>query len=121
VCTRNSFGAVSSVMLLVSGMKAAERESPFQMVLTTQATDLRNLLAVDARRREVLVLCIAVSASDEDGVVRSADDPHRQKEIERANYNHVAINCLKQSTRKPNIGYFHAGRVSWLCEKAATA
>jgi hypothetical protein len=64
VCTRNSFGAVSAVMLLVSGMKTAERETPFQMTLTTQATDLRNLLVVDARRREVLVLCIAVSASD---------------------------------------------------------
>jgi hypothetical protein len=36
-----------------SGMKAAERESPLQVALTTQATDLRNLLAADARRRDV--------------------------------------------------------------------
>ena len=70
---------------------------------------------------EMLVLCIAVSASDEDGVVRSADDPHCPKEVDRANYNHVAINCPKQSTRNPNIDHVRAGPVSWLCKKAATA
>jgi len=59
-------------------MKAAERESPFQVALITQATDLRNLLAA-MLAAEMLVLCIAVSASDEDGVVRSADDPQLSK------------------------------------------
>jgi hypothetical protein len=34
-------------------MKAAEQESPFQVALSTQATDLRDLLAADARRRDV--------------------------------------------------------------------
>jgi hypothetical protein len=41
-------------------MKAAERESLFQVALTTQATDLRNLLAA-MLAAEMLVLCIAVS------------------------------------------------------------
>jgi hypothetical protein len=77
VRTRNSFGAVSSVMLSCSGMKAAERESPFQMALTTQATDLRDLLAAGARRRDVHF--VAVSARDEHGVVRPADDPLSSK------------------------------------------
>jgi hypothetical protein len=44
-----------------------------------------------------------------------------KKEVDRANYNHVAIDCPKQSTRKPHISHFHTGRVSWLCKKAATA
>jgi len=45
-------------------MNAAERESPFQVALTTQATALRNLLAA-MLAAEMLVLCIAVSARDE--------------------------------------------------------
>src|SRR5438552_17985509 len=81
-----------------SGMKAAERKSPYQVALTTQATDLRNLLAamLDA---EMLVLCIAVSASDEDGVVRPADDPHCQKEVPLSAKQSSIVRILKEVQR----------------------
>jgi hypothetical protein len=103
-------------------MKAAERESPFQVALITQATDLRDLFAVDARRRDVrfVVHCGERKATNMGSSVLRTPLTI-QKEVDRANHNDVTINCSKQSTHKTNICHFHAGAISWLRKKAAKA
>jgi hypothetical protein len=92
------------------------------VALTTQATDLRDLLAADARRRDVRFV---VHCSERKRPTWGRPFCGRpltiQKKVDRANHNDVTINCPKQSTHKTNICHFHAGAVFWLCKKAPTA